>query len=62
MALPFLESQNPVNNLTSVSIGEIMRIPFPRPRDRAQIMEDPLYYDLRNTALDFLYNRFAHDE
>jgi hypothetical protein len=25
-------------------------------------MEDPLYYDLRNTALDFLYNRFAHDE
>ena len=35
-----------------------MRIPFPRPRDRAQIMEDPLHYDI----LDFLYNRFAHDE
>jgi bicarbonate transport system ATP-binding protein len=25
-------------------------------------MEDPKYYELRNTALDFLYNRFAHDE
>jgi hypothetical protein len=25
-------------------------------------MEDPRYYELRNSALDFLYNRFAHDE
>jgi bicarbonate transport system ATP-binding protein len=51
-----------MTNGPAANIGEIMPIPFPRPRDRAQIMEDPLYYDLRNTALDFLYNRFAHDE
>jgi len=51
-----------MTNGPAANIGEIMKIPFPRPRDRAQIMEDPLYYDLRNTALDFLYNRFAHDE
>ena len=51
-----------MTNGPAANIGEIMTIPFPRPRDRAQIMEDPLYYDLRNTALDFLYNRFAHDE
>ncbi|MFM7600980.1 MAG: nitrate ABC transporter ATP-binding protein [Pseudanabaena sp.] len=51
-----------MTNGPAANIGEIMRIPFARPRDRAQIMEDPLYYDLRNTALDFLYNRFAHDE
>ncbi len=51
-----------MTNGPAANIGEIMRIPFPRPRDRTQIMEDPLYYDLRNTALDFLYNRFAHDE
>ena len=51
-----------MTNGPAANIGEIMQIPFPRPRDRAQIMEDPLYYDLRNTALDFLYNRFAHDE
>ncbi len=51
-----------MTNGPAATIGEIMKIPFPRPRDRAQIMEDPLYYDLRNTALDFLYNRFAHDD
>ena len=27
-----------------------------------RIMEDPEYYKLRNYALDFLYNRFAHDD
>ena len=27
-----------------------------------EIMEDPLYYDLRNQVLDFLYSRFAHDD
>jgi bicarbonate transport system ATP-binding protein len=51
-----------MTNGPAASIGEILTIPFARPRDRSQIMEDPLYYDLRNTALDFLYNRFAHDE
>ncbi|MEO1353467.1 MAG: hypothetical protein AAFW84_32690 [Cyanobacteria bacterium J06635_15] len=43
--------------------------PFERPRFgaatpqefRVQIVEAPDYYTLRNDALDFLYNRFAHD-
>ncbi len=51
-----------MTNGPAAGIGEILDIPFPRPRDRAQIMEDPQYYDLRNRALDFLYNRFAHDD
>jgi nitrate ABC transporter ATP-binding subunit len=51
-----------MTNGPAAGIGEILEIPFPRPRDRAQIMEDPRYYDLRNQALDFLYNRFAHDD
>jgi bicarbonate transport system ATP-binding protein len=51
-----------MTNGPAAKIGEIMKIPFPRPRDRARIMEDPEYYDLRNEALDFLYNRFAHDD
>jgi bicarbonate transport system ATP-binding protein len=51
-----------MTNAPAAGIGEILEIPFPRPRDRAQIMEDPQYYDLRNRALDFLYNRFAHDD
>ncbi|MGL6344069.1 MAG: nitrate ABC transporter ATP-binding protein [Waterburya sp.] len=50
-----------MTNGPAASIGEIMDIDFPRPRDRDQIMEQPEYYDLRNHALDFLYNRFAHD-
>lgn len=51
-----------MTNGPSANIGEILDIPFPRPRDRDRIMEDPEYYDLRNHALDFLYNRFAHDD
>jgi nitrate/nitrite transport system ATP-binding protein len=37
-------------------------MPFARPRVRSQITEDPRYYELRNEALDFLYNRFAHSK
>ncbi|MBW4489441.1 MAG: nitrate ABC transporter ATP-binding protein [Trichocoleus desertorum ATA4-8-CV12] len=51
-----------MTNGPAANIGEIMTIPFPRPRDRARIMEDPQYYKLRNQALDFLYHRFAHDD
>jgi bicarbonate transport system ATP-binding protein len=51
-----------MTNGPAAQIGEILDIRFPRPRDREEIMEDPLYYDLRNQALDFLYSRFAHDE
>ncbi|NJN30284.1 MAG: ATP-binding cassette domain-containing protein [Synechococcales cyanobacterium RM1_1_8] len=51
-----------MTNGPGAEIGEIMEIPFEHPRDRARVMEDPRYYELRNQALDFLYNRFAHDE
>ncbi len=51
-----------MTNGPAANIGEIMTMPFPRPRDRDRIMEDPEYYRLRNYALDFLYNRFAHDD
>lgn len=51
-----------MSNGPEAKIGEVMEIPFSRPRDRDRIMEDPLYYDLRNYALDYLYNRFAHDD
>lgn len=50
-----------MTNGPAAGIGEVMNIDFPRPRNRDQIMEQPEYYDLRNHALDFLYNRFAHD-
>lgn len=51
-----------MTNGPAARIGEVMNIHFPRPRNRARIMEDPKYYELRNQALDFLYHRFAHEE
>ncbi|VXD15828.1 Nitrate ABC transporter, ATPase subunits C and D [Planktothrix serta PCC 8927] len=51
-----------MTNGPAAQIGEILDIPFSRPRNRAQIMEDPRYYELRNYALDFLFRRFAHHE
>ena len=51
-----------MTNGPAAGIGEILDINFTRPRSREDIMEDPRYYELRNQALDFLYNRFAHEE
>lgn len=51
-----------MTNGPAANIGEILDIPFRRPRNRAQITEDPKYYELRNYALDFLFRRFAHDD
>ncbi len=51
-----------MTNGPAAKIGEILEIPFPRPRDRERIMEDPEFYKMRNYILDYLYNRFAHDD
>src|SRR5262245_44808180 len=40
-------------------VGEILKTPFPRPRDRADVLEHPEYYEYRNRVLDFLENH-AH--
>jgi bicarbonate transport system ATP-binding protein len=50
-----------MTNGPSAKIGEVIDIPFKRPRDRSRIMEMPEYYKIRNYVLDYLYNRFAHD-
>ncbi|NJL46465.1 MAG: ATP-binding cassette domain-containing protein [Leptolyngbyaceae cyanobacterium SM2_5_2] len=51
-----------MTNGPAAQIGEVMTVPFARPRERSRIMEDPRFYELRNEALDFLYHRFAHDD
>jgi nitrate/nitrite transport system ATP-binding protein len=59
-----------MTNGPAAKIGEILEMPFERPRTanasvqgyRRKMMEDPAYYELRNYALDFLYNKFAHDD
>lgn len=48
-----------MTNGPKAKVGEILEVPFTRPRDRTLITEDPRYYGLRNEALDFLFNRFA---
>lgn len=51
-----------MTNGPAAYIGEVMDIPFKRPRHRSRLIEDPQYYELRNYALDFLYRRYAHDD
>jgi len=38
------------------TIGKILDIPLPRPRDRHQLLNSTQYFDLRKEALDFLEN------
>lgn len=38
-------------------IGDILRIPFERPRDRAAILADSRYYELRQHLISFLNDR-----
>ncbi|ACK68315.1 nitrate ABC transporter, ATPase subunits C and D [Rippkaea orientalis PCC 8801] len=51
-----------MTNGPSANIGEVIDLPFSRPRHRMALMENPQYYELRNYVLDFLYRRFAHDD
>jgi nitrate ABC transporter ATP-binding subunit len=50
-----------MTNGPSATIGEILEVPFERPRSYEAIQDDPRYGQLRNHALDFLYRRHAHD-
>ena len=50
-----------MTNGPAAGIGEILEVPFERPRRYEAIQDDPRYGQLRNHALDFLYRRFAHD-
>ncbi len=40
-------------------LAEDVRIPLPRPRDRASLFKDPRYYDTRARLVDFLHGRPA---
>lgn len=38
-------------------VGDILKIPFERPRSRKEIMEDPRYYELREHLITFLNDK-----
>jgi nitrate/nitrite transport system ATP-binding protein len=49
-----------MTNGPQATIGEILEVPFERPRSYMAIQEDPRYGQLRNQAMDFLFRRHAH--
>ncbi|MEK8030538.1 ABC transporter ATP-binding protein [Ideonella sp. DXS29W] len=51
-----------MTNGPSATIGEILKVDLPRPRDRVALAEDPGYVHARKAVIDFLYTRHAHVE
>ena len=46
-----------MTNGPEAEVGDILKIPFERPRNRKEIMEDPRYYELREHLITFLNDR-----
>lgn len=40
----------------AATVGEIFSVPFPRPRERAAVLEHAEYYTCRQHVIDFLEN------
>lgn len=51
-----------MTNGPAATIGEILSVDLPRPRDRVELAEDPRYMHCRKEVLDFLYTRHGHVE
>jgi hypothetical protein len=46
-----------MTNGPAATVGEIVAVPFPRPRDRLQMVDDPLYERVRSQLITFLEER-----
>ncbi|MHB8823764.1 MAG: ABC transporter ATP-binding protein [Thiobacillus sp.] len=46
-----------MTNGPAATIGEILAVDLPRPRERLQLAHEPRYHDLRSQVLEFLYSR-----
>jgi nitrate/nitrite transport system ATP-binding protein len=51
-----------MTNGPAATIGEVVAVGLPRPRDRIELAEDPRYVHYRKAVIDFLYSRQAHVE
>jgi len=51
-----------MTNGPAATIGEILAVDLPRPRDRIELAEDTNYVHYRKAVIDFLYTRQAHVE
>jgi len=48
-----------MTNGPAATIGDIVQVDLPRPRDRVALADDPGYMHCRKAVLDFLYTRHA---
>jgi len=51
-----------MTNGPAATIGEILSVELPRPRNRVELAEDARYVHYRKEVLDFLYTRHGHVE
>jgi nitrate/nitrite transport system ATP-binding protein len=51
-----------MTNGPAATIGEVLRVDLPRPRDRVALAEDRDYVQYRKEVIDFLYTRHSHVE
>ena len=51
-----------MTNGPAATIGEILRVDLPRPRNRVEMVEDRHYVQYRKEVIDFLYTRHQHVE
>ena len=51
-----------LTNGPAATIGEVLSVDLPRPRNRVQLADDSQYQHYRKAVIDFLYTRQAHVE
>ncbi|MCG3722524.1 ABC transporter ATP-binding protein [Vibrio cincinnatiensis] len=51
-----------MTNGPAATIGEVLSIDLPRPRDRVQLADDMTYQKYRQSVLRFLYEKQSHSE
>jgi nitrate/nitrite transport system ATP-binding protein len=51
-----------MTNGPAATIGEVLSVELPRPRNRVALADDPQYQHYRKAVIDFLYTRQAHVE
>ena len=51
-----------LTNGPAATIGEVLTVDIPRPRNRVELAEDPVYVHARKAVIDFLYTRQGHVE
>jgi len=51
-----------MSNGPAATIGDILHVDLPRPRERVALAESTAYLNYRKAVIDFLYTRQRHVE